>query len=224
MGFKRLTDLQLTNNWLSIIVIIIIIIFTLQQLEKYMLWLLFDFVVVEDKVFLCSPGCSATHRDLSASASWVLELKVRATNHIFLALFDFYFIYILCMGVLHACILCTTSSAQRKPKEGVGSLGTGIADGCESMCGHWELNPVLLEEQSASQPVFLTVDSSLQSLSFDFWDKFSLHCFMQSSLNFWAIFCLSQGLQARQSFVTMPAEILINGIYPNRCLPGPASA
>jgi hypothetical protein len=72
--------------------------------------------------------------------------------------------------------------------------------------------------------VFLTVDSSLQSLSFDFWDKFSLHCFMQSSLNFWAIFCLSQGLQARQSFVTMPAEILINGIYPNRCLPGPASA
>lgn len=39
------------------------------------------------------------------------------------------------------------SLAPRRPEEGIGFLGTGVADGCEPPCGYRELNPGPLEEQ-----------------------------------------------------------------------------
>lgn len=50
---------------------------------------------------------------------------------------------------MHACMLpvCSTSRSQKR------ALNPPI-DGCEPSCGHWELNPGLLEEQ----PVCLTAE------------------------------------------------------------------
>ena len=38
-----------------------------------------------------------------------------------------------------------------KSREGDGSLGTGDRDGCELLCGCWELNLGLLQEQQCFQ-------------------------------------------------------------------------
>jgi hypothetical protein len=52
----------------------------------------------------------------------------------------------------------------KRPEEGVRSPGTGVTDGCEPPCGCWEFNSGRMEEQ----PVFLTVDPSLQFLQLFF--------------------------------------------------------
>ena len=46
----------------------------------------------------------------------------------------------------------------QRPVEGIGSPGTGVIDGCEPLCGFWELNPDPLQEQL----VPLTTEPSLQ--------------------------------------------------------------
>jgi len=46
--------------------------------------------------------------------------------------------------------------------EGVGSLGTGVMDSCELLCGCWELNLESLKEQF----VLLTIEPSLQPAPF----------------------------------------------------------
>lgn len=63
------------------------------------------------------------------------------------------------MGVLLAC----TSVHQciwypQRLEDGTGSPGTGVADGCEPICGCCESNPGSLEDQS----VFLTAKPSFQ--------------------------------------------------------------
>jgi hypothetical protein len=44
-----------------------------------------------------------------------------------------------------------------RPEEGIGSLRTGVMDGCESLCGFQESNPGPLQEQH----VLLTTEPSL---------------------------------------------------------------
>jgi hypothetical protein len=51
-----------------------------------------------------------------------------------------------------------------KPKRSVRSLGAGGIDGCESLCGRWELNPGSPEQQ----PLLLTTEPSVQQ-SFLVW-------------------------------------------------------
>ena len=52
------------------------------------------------------------------------------------------------------CMCMCTMCMQylRKPEEGTRSSGTGVTDGCESLCGCWEPNTGLLEKQ----PTLLT--------------------------------------------------------------------
>jgi hypothetical protein len=45
-------------------------------------------------------------------------------------------------------------------EEGAGSFATGVIDGCESLCGFWELNPGLWQEQQ----VLITTEATLQPL------------------------------------------------------------
>jgi hypothetical protein len=47
-------------------------------------------------------------------------------------------------------------SGATKTRKDIGSLGTGVIDGCELPCGFWELDPGPLEEQ----PVLLTTEQS----------------------------------------------------------------
>lgn len=47
-----------------------------------------------------------------------------------------------CMYVPHMCVWCPW-----KPEEGVRTLGTGITDGCEPLCGCREPKLCSLEEQ-----------------------------------------------------------------------------
>jgi hypothetical protein len=43
------------------------------------------------------------------------------------------------------CVLCTQESQKKKKSQ---ISGTGVIHGCELLCGCWELNLGLLEEQS----------------------------------------------------------------------------
>jgi hypothetical protein len=65
------------------------------------------------------------------------------------------------MFCLHACICATCVQYQQKPEkdESVRSPGTGGTDGCEPLCGCWDLDLDTLKEQ----PVFLTSEPSLYS-------------------------------------------------------------
>lgn len=49
------------------------------------------------------------------------------------------------------------STVLREPEEGVGSPRTGVTDGCEQLCGAWELNPGSL----LGQQLLLTINPSL---------------------------------------------------------------
>ena len=44
-----------------------------------------------------------------------------------------------------------------RPEEGIKSVGNGITDSCEPLCGCWEWNPGPLREQ----PVLLTAEPPL---------------------------------------------------------------
>lgn len=64
---------------------------------------------------------------------------------------------------MYVCVLC----ACLVPKEArgrIGSPGTEITEGCELLCGCWELNPDSLEEQ----PVTLTMIHLPKPLKFLF--------------------------------------------------------
>lgn len=70
----------------------------------------------------------------------------------------------MCLRVLPACLfylrvyLCTMCiPGAQVAREGVGSPGTGFADGCEQPCACWQSNPGPLEEQA----VPLTPEPSL---------------------------------------------------------------
>lgn len=66
----------------------------------------------------------------------------------------------MCMRVLPACLCICVPCVYLVPevaREGVGSPGTGFADGCEQPCACWESNPGPLEEQAVS----LTPEPSL---------------------------------------------------------------
>ena len=56
-----------------------------------------------------------------------------------------------CMSEYHLYIWCLCRS-----EEGIGFPGTGVADGCEPLCGCWESNLGPLEEQQ----VLLTTELS----------------------------------------------------------------
>lgn len=62
--------------------------------------------------------------------------------------FVLFSIYLICISVLFACMLC----------EGVRSPGTELTGSCEQPHGCWELNVGLLEEQL----VLATTEPSLQ--------------------------------------------------------------
>lgn len=49
-------------------------------------------------------------------------------------------------------------SATQARREGTGCPGTGVTDGCELPCMHWDLNPDPLQEQ----PVVITAEPSVQ--------------------------------------------------------------
>ena len=59
------------------------------------------------------------------------------------------------MCLYHVHAWCPQSS-----EEGTGFPGTGIINGCEPLCGYWELNKALCEEQQ----VLLTPELSIQPL------------------------------------------------------------
>jgi hypothetical protein len=48
---------------------------------------------------------------------------------------------------LHACICALCVQGLKRSAEGVRSFGTRVTDGCELLCGCWELNLDLLQEQ-----------------------------------------------------------------------------
>lgn len=58
-----------------------------------------------------------------------------------------------CMSVYNMHALCS-----QRPEEGIEAPGTEILDGCEPLCGCWEMNLASLEEQ----PVNVTTELSLQ--------------------------------------------------------------
>ena len=62
----------------------------------------------------------------------------------------FFFFILLYVYGCFACMCVYTMympGSPRRPEEGIGFLGTGVADGCEPPCGYRELNPGPLEEQ-----------------------------------------------------------------------------
>lgn len=67
------------------------------------------------------------------------------------------------MGILYACmsyvVYCLGSWCPKRSEGGIGYLGTGVTEGCESLCGCWELSPCPLDEQSE----VLTGEPSLQT-------------------------------------------------------------
>ena len=71
-------------------------------------------------------------------------------NVLFLHILHFILFLWFCYNLLCALIFCLNVCLC----EGIRSLGTGVTDSCELLCGCWELNLSPLEEQ----PVLLTVE------------------------------------------------------------------
>lgn len=68
--------------------------------------------------------------------------------------------HLMCMVVLPACmsVHCINALCPWRPEEDIGSLWTGVSDGCETLCGFWKLNQDPLQEQQ----ILLTTEPSLQ--------------------------------------------------------------
>jgi hypothetical protein len=68
------------------------------------------------------------------------------------------FIYVTC--IISVCLPVsmhiTFPQHPQRPEKYDGSLGTGVIEGCESLCGDWELNLGPLQVQ----PVLLTTEPS----------------------------------------------------------------
>jgi hypothetical protein len=91
------------------------------------------------------------------------------------------FIYFVCMSVLpacmyvhHKCVLCP-----RRPEEGIGSLGSGVMDGCE------KIKP----ESSQEHQVLLTTVSFFQTWNLSL--SLSLSVSLSLSLSLCLPLCLS---------------------------------
>jgi hypothetical protein len=102
------------------------------------------FLVFRDRVSLCSPGCPGTHfvdqaglelRNPPASASQVLGLKTCATMP---GGFIFYYLFIYLFNVYEypVAVFRHTRKGHHIP----------LTDGCELLCGCWELNFFLSDE------------------------------------------------------------------------------
>ena len=89
------------------------------------------------------------------------------------------------------------------PCEGVECPKAEVTDGCELLCGCWQLNPALLGEQS----VLLTTEPSLQPRK---WLKFQ-HCHQESRqtctlyLVTYLLYKLSKGFTMGSLFLGLPA-------------------
>lgn len=99
-------------------------------------------------------GFSSFNGFASLEWEWACYHKICFLSCVYLSVCLFVFFF-KCIWVfsLHIC-LCTMCGCR------FGSPGTGIPEGCEPLCGCWELKPHPLEEQLA----ILTPEPSLQPL------------------------------------------------------------
>ena len=113
----------------------------------------FFFLVFQDRVSLCSPGCPGTHfvdqanlelRNLPASASRVLGLKACAITA--LPGYKKYFFFFFFLKI-YLFIICKYTVAVFRHQKRASDL---ITDGCEPPCGCWDLNSGPSEEQSGA--------------------------------------------------------------------------
>lgn len=81
------------------------------------------------------------------------ELKKSAEGYI--SPLEIYLSY-MCRYFFCICVWCPL-----RKEEVVGSPRTAVTDGCEALCGCWELNLCSLKDH----PVFLTTEQSLQTIS-----------------------------------------------------------
>lgn len=61
-------------------------------------------------------------------------------------------ISVLCVFFLHVCIWTMCIQCPQKSGKNIGSPVSGVTEGCELWCGHWDLNLGLLQGQHAISP------------------------------------------------------------------------
>lgn len=80
------------------------------------------------------------------SFCFLLVLGLPSTPSCLSFLFHYYFFNFMHTYVLFVCKYVCECGWPEKPKQGVGSLRTRVADGWKLPCGCWDMNPSLLKE------------------------------------------------------------------------------